>query len=82
MSRCFGTKELMDELKRERMRQRDESYTVEFENTSQYVNFKLKMLRNEMFIEPTPEEVTHLYELKTRGDIDRAVCSVIDRHWS
>lgn len=54
----------------------------EFKNPKQYVDLKLKMLRRDMCIEPTPEEIGHLYSLKTRGDIDRAVHSVIDRHWS
>ena len=57
-------------------------WLVEFKNPRQYVKEKLKMLRNEMYIRPTVEEIDHLYSLKTEGDIDRAVKTIIDRHWS
>ena len=59
-----------------------ESYETEFENPEQYIKTKLEMLTTDMWIEPTEEELAHLNELKTRGDIDRAVHSIIDRHWS
>lgn len=58
-----------------------ESYETEFENPEQYIKAKLEMLMTDMWIEPTEEEIAHLNELKTRGDIDRAVHSIIDRHW-
>ena len=57
------------------------SWAEEFRNPKQYVERKLKMLRSHMKIPVTEEEVVHLKTLKTRGDIDRAVASIIDRHW-
>ena len=53
-----------------------------FVNPEQYVGMKLDMLRKDMKIKPSKEEVEHLYSLKTEGDIDRAVCSIIGRHWA
>lgn len=70
-----------DDLDRERYRQRIKNWHADFKTAKKYVEFKLEMLRNEMYIEPTEKEVAHLYELKTEGDIDRAVCSIISRHW-
>jgi hypothetical protein len=53
-----------------------------FKTPEQYVREKLKMLRGEMLIEPTADELNHLVELQTEGDIDRAVHSIIARHWN
>lgn len=53
-----------------------------FKNPKQYVDVKLTMLRKDMYINPTKAEVDHLYELKDQYAIDRAVASIIDRHWS
>ena len=53
----------------------------EFRNPEQYIRFKLRMLRTDMKIKPTKSEIAHLKELKTRGDIDRAVHAIIERAW-
>ena len=58
-----------------------ECWNPTFVNPKQYVKLKLDMLRNDMCIYPTNKEVAHLRSLKTQGDIDRAVHSIIDRHW-
>ena len=58
------------------------AWDFDFKSPEQYVKGKLKMLRKEMYIQPTDAEVAHLNELKTMGDIDRAVHSIIERHWS
>ena len=52
-----------------------------FTNPTQYVEVKLEMLRGDMYINPTKEEIEHLYTLTSRCDIDNAVHSIIDRHW-
>lgn len=62
--------------------QEKEAWFPEFKTPKQYVKVKLKMLRDDMYIEPTAAEIKHLYSLKTQHDIDRAVASAIDRHWS
>ena len=72
----------MNDTKYEKWRQYNHNWEHDFESPELYVDFKLKMLRKEMYIEPTEPEVAHLKELKTMGDIDRAVHSSIDRHWS
>ena len=53
----------------------------EYLNPRQYVKEKLKILRRDMYIDPTKAEVDHLYSLKTQGDIDRAVHTIIERAW-
>lgn len=67
--------------KEEKTRRIHKRWDSEFKTPEQYVDFKLEMLRNEMYIEPTDKEVAHLRELKTMGDIDRAVHSIIERYW-
>jgi hypothetical protein len=62
-------------------RQYTKNAIQEYVNPTQYVEFKLKMLREEMYINPTEEEVAHLMELKSELAIDRAVHTIIDRHW-
>lgn len=62
-------------------RQYRNGWEIEFISPKQYADDKITMLREEMFINPTQEEIDHLYELKTQGDIDRAVHSIMDRHW-
>ena len=54
----------------------------DFKNPKQYVKEKLRILRDDMCIHPTVLEVDHLKSLKTEGDIDRAVHTIIERHWS
>ena len=58
------------------------SWAADFRTPRQYVKVKLNMLERDMHIYPTKDEIKHLSELKTQGDIDRAVHSIIDRHWS
>ncbi len=58
------------------------SWYPRFENTRQYREAKLSMLRNDMYIEPTLDELVHLNTLKTEGEIDRWCRSVIERHWA
>lgn len=65
----------------ESLRQSQEAYDPSFVSPEQYIKAKLKMLRKEMYIEPTGKEVAHLQSLKTRQAIDNAVHSIIDRHW-
>lgn len=59
-----------------------EPAVTRFMSPKQYVKAKLKMLRNEMYIEPSGSEVAHLFELKSEIEIDQAVHSIIDRRWS
>ena len=62
-------------------RQLQQNYIIEYKNPKQYIKAKLKMLRNEMFIQPTEEEIRHLLTLRSDVAIDNAVHSIIDRHW-
>lgn len=52
-----------------------------FINAKNYVDRKIRMLRQDMEIEPSGDEIKHLYSLKTRGDIDRAVAGLINKAW-
>lgn len=77
--RVFASEKTDNEI--EKRRQLQQNYVDDFVNPKQYIKAKLKMLRNEMFIKPTEEEVEHLYSLETSVAIDNAVHSIIDRHW-
>lgn len=72
-------KELDEE---ELIRQEMDDWYEEFENPEQYINFKLTMLRKDMMIEPTEEEIAMLKSKTTERDIDRACLSIINRAWS
>lgn len=79
--RVFAT-ENVNAVKQEENQETYESCPeMVFKNPKDYVKRKLRMLRDDMWIEPSKEEIDHLYSLKTRGDIDRAVHSLIDRYW-
>lgn len=63
-------------------RQRMDDWYEEFENPEQYIEFKLTMLRKDMMIEPTEEEIAMLRSKTTERDIDRACLAIINRAWS
>lgn len=46
-----------------------------------YVKRKLKMLRRDMYIYPTEDEIDHLKELTSVTAIDNAVRTIISRYW-
>ena len=54
----------------------------DFDNPKQYIADKLEILRHQMHIQPTIREILHLESLKTMGDIDRAVHTIIENHWN
>lgn len=70
------------EIQKEMDRQVAEAYCATFVTPEQYIEAKLKMLEEEMYITPTSEELSHLKSLKTEVGIDNAVRSIIDRHWT
>ena len=57
------------------------SYIPKFENPNQFIEAKLKMLRYQFRIRPTDKEINHLYELKTEGDINAAIKTILNNHW-
>lgn len=81
MSKCFGDF-YEQSLEEEHLRKTREKCNTGFKNPKQYIKFKLKMLRRDMYIEPTQKEVDHLYTLTTETAIDNAVHSIIARHWN
>ena len=52
-----------------------------FKNAEQFIEAKLEMLRKDFRIEPTNEEIIHLYHLETEDKINLAVKGIINRHW-
>lgn len=92
MSKCFGDYrkyrskrefgvEKTKENQKEADRQKNDSFFITFVTPEQYVEDKIEMLREEMYIKPTDDEIAHLKTLKTEVSIDNAVHSIIDRHW-
>lgn len=93
MSKCFGDfrknrskrEFAIEKSTAERAKKMDweknDSYFATFVSPEQYIEAKLDMLQNEMYIKPTAEELEHLREMKTEANIDMAVRGIIDRHW-
>ena len=92
MSKCFGDYrkyrskrefgvEKTKKNQKEADRQKNDSFFITFVTPEQYVEDKIEMLREEMYIKPTYDEIAHLKTLKTEVSIDNAVHSIIDRHW-
>lgn len=79
--RSFAVETEVSDAYIEKLRQSAEAWDPGFVSPEQYIKSKLKMLRKEMFIEPTGKEIAHLQSLKTRQAIDNAVHSIIDRRW-
>lgn len=79
--REFGVEKTVDN-RRKADQQKNDSFFITFVTPGQYVEDKVAMLREEMCINPTSEEIEHLKTLKTEVSIDNAVHSIIDRHWS
>lgn len=57
------------------------TYIPKFENPEQFIEAKLKMICYHFKISPTPEEINHLYELKTEYEINAAVKTILNNHW-
>lgn len=58
------------------------SSVPKFTTAEKFVEEKIKMLKRDFRIWPDLDEIEHLQSLTTEGDINRAVASIIDRHWS
>lgn len=58
------------------------SSVPKFTDAEKFVEEKIKMLKRDFRVHPTIEEIEHLKSLTTEGDINRAVASIIDRHWN
>lgn len=93
-SKCFGVVGLSDGADRPKKAKTKSSVaaegdrryktswdTSEFVDCKQYVDLKLEMLRKEMYIHVSDDEVSHLKTLGSQSAIDAAVRSIIDRHW-
>ena len=74
--RCFAKETENKKIKH------DDIWYGDTSSIKNYIRSKIKMLKNEMLIDPTEEEIRHLLELRTHVAIDNAVHSIIERHWS
>lgn len=79
--RCFAT-ETTNTGEQKVRRTYDDIWYGDTSSISSYIRSKVKMLKNEMLIDPTEDEIRHLLELRTHVAIDNAVHSIIERHWS
>lgn len=59
------------------------SHSPVFKNPRQYIDAKLKILRDPrgFGIQPTEAELEHLNTLTTEISIDNAILSIINHHW-
>ena len=64
--------------------QKDErvSWRSKFTSPEKYVNEKLQMLRNDMYIEPIAEEIARLRSKKTEVEIEIVVRGIVARAWA
>lgn len=84
VSKCFGEveKTCNGDNKPEYERNYREGWDCsEFVDCEQYAKRKITMLKNEMFIDLSYEDETHILELTTRGAIDAAVRMMINKYW-
>lgn len=65
----------------EDQRRYSENWDTNFTTVDRYVNYKLKILRNDMYINPTWEEISHMRDCQTRGAVDAAFRSLITKYW-
>lgn len=59
-----------------------ETWKGKFSTPEKYIEAKLKILRRDMLIEPTEEELIQLRSKKTEVGIDSCVKAIIARAWS
>lgn len=88
MSKCFGDcgklrdlfskKNTEPETKKQMV---TEWYYGDDSTIENYIESKLKMLRKDMLIEPTDDEIRQLNRAKTTISVDNLVHSIIGRHW-
>lgn len=57
------------------------SYIPEFITPEKYIDAKVKMLQEHMCIDLTDEDISHLYEYRTEGEINAAVKGIINKYW-
>lgn len=58
------------------------SWRNNFTSPEKYIKEKLRMLRKDMYIEPTLEELQNLNSKTTEVEIDAAVRKIVARAWS
>lgn len=79
----------MDEKRTKRKRKKyshDEghfapSYIPEFTTPNEYIDARVEILREHLFIEVTDDDVRYLREFKTEGEINAALKGIINKYW-
>ena len=82
-SKCFGEikSNTLTEKPTYESAYRDNYDASEFVNPEQYVERKIVMLKQEMFIDLSDEDIRHMRGLTSRGAIDAAVRGMINKYW-
>ena len=57
------------------------TYVPEFTTPAKFIEDKVKILKEHMQIDVTDEDIRHLYEFKTEGEINAAVKGIINKYW-
>lgn len=57
------------------------TYVPEFTTPEEFIAAKVEMLRTHMEIDVTQEDIAHLREYQTEGEINAAVKSIINKYW-
>lgn len=57
------------------------AYVPEFTTPEKFIEAKVKILREHMCIDLTDDDIAHLREYRTEGEINAAVKGLINKYW-
>lgn len=57
------------------------TYVPEFTTPDEFIDARVEILRTHMEIEITEEDIAHLREYRTEGEINAAVKGLINKYW-
>ncbi len=58
-----------------------DSHSKVCESLRDYINKKIKFLRNDFYVRPTEREIKELFACRSEAAVDRKAISIIISHW-
>ena len=80
--RCFAKETEVEKNNKTKNLLSEDRYYGDSRSIEAFIKSKIKMLRKDMYIEPTKEELDKLWSLKSMVAVDNVVHSIIDRPWA
>jgi hypothetical protein len=59
----------------------DASWMPEFTTAKEFAEAKIKMLKEQFYIQLSTDDILHLRSLKTETEINAAVRAIINKYW-